>query len=303
MSVSAIPGHVGSRPHHNRISPSIDLPSTHSPIRPPTTGHLARTICEVSKAVISGNITLKSSGEVDAMRAAGRLCGQALDAVRKAIRPGISTFELDAIAEAVIRDAGGLPTFKGYFGFPATLCTSLNEEIVHGIPSKKRVLRLGDVIKIDCGATLDGWIGDAAFTAQVGGATGKPKKLMDATAAALEAGIKAMQPGGFLGDVCHAVEVVGKGQKYGIVTRYCGHGVGRRLHEEPSVPNVGVPGTGVPLVTGLVIAIEPMFTLGRADTVELKDGWTVKTRDGSLAAHFEHTVAMTDDGPSILTLP
>jgi len=126
---------------------------------------------------------------------------------------------------------------------------------------------------------------------------------MDATAAALEAGIKAMQPGGFLGDVCHAVEVVGKGQKYGIVTRYCGHGVGRRLHEEPSVPNVGVPGTGVPLVTGLVIAIEPMFTLGRADTVELKDGWTVKTRDGSLAAHFEHTVAMTDDGPSILTLP
>ena len=201
------------------------------------------------------------------------------------------------------RDGGGEPTFKGYFGFPATLCTFLNEEIVHGIPTAKRVLRLGDVVKIDCGATLDGWIGDAAFTAQVGGATGKPKKLMDATEAGLAAGIEAMRAGGFLGDVSSAVEVVGRTNKVGIVTRYCGHGVGRRLHEEPSVPNVGTPGTGIPLVPGLVIAIEPMFTLGRADTVEMKDGWTVKTRDGSLAAHFEHTVAMTPDGPEILTLP
>lgn len=257
----------------------------------------------VGKAIISGNVTLKTAGEIDAMRAAGRLCAQALAAVANAIKPGATTLDLDTIAEAVIRDGGGEPTFKGYFGFPATLCTSLNEEIVHGIPTAKRVLRLGDVVKIDCGATLDGWIGDAAFTAQVGGATGKPKKLMDATEAGLAAGIEAMRAGGFLGDVSSAVEVVGRTNKVGIVTRYCGHGVGRRLHEEPSVPNVGTPGTGIPLVPGLVIAIEPMFTLGRADTVEMKDGWTVKTRDGSLAAHFEHTVAMTPDGPEILTLP
>ena len=261
------------------------------------------TFPTVGKAVISGNITLKSSGEIDAMRAAGRLCAQALAAVAAAIKPGVSTLDLDTIAEAVIRDGGGTPTFKGYFGFPATLCTSLNEEIVHGIPTAKRALRLGDIIKIDCGATLDEWIGDAAFTAQVGGATGKPKKLMDATEEGLRAGIGAMQLGGFLGDVCAAVEKVGRAHRVGIVTRYCGHGVGKRLHEEPSVPNVGVAGTGIPLLPGLVIAIEPMFTLGRADTIEMKDGWTVKTRDGSLAAHFEHTIAMTDDGPFILTLP
>ena len=255
------------------------------------------------------DIELKTPGEIDAMRVAGALVARTLAEVCTAARPGVSTAELDALAEQVIRDGGGTPSFLGYHGFPASICTSVNEQIVHGIPVSTQVLAEGDLLSVDCGAIVDGWHGDAAVTAVVGGATGADLALSAACGEALQAGIAAVRPGGRLTDVSHAVERAAEqagrrdGVLYGIVREYGGHGIGTAMHMDPFLPNHGAPGHGPRLLPGMALAVEPMLTAGDAATRELDDGWTVVTADGSRAAHWEHTVAVTDEGPRILTLP
>lgn len=242
------------------------------------------------------------------MAAAGALVAAALKAVRQAAAPGVSTGELDRIAEAVIRDGGGVPSFLGYHGFPATVCASVNDRVVHGIPSDAETLVAGDLVSIDCGAILDDWHGDSAITFGVGALIPADELLSEATRASMEAGIAAMVPGNRLTDVSHAIEVGTRAaesrddRKYGIVAGYGGHGIGREMHMDPFLPNEGSPGRGPYLAPGSVLAIEPMLTLGTAKTIVLDDGWTVVTADGSRAAHWEHTVAVTDDGPRILTV-
>jgi methionyl aminopeptidase len=249
----------------------------------------------------------RSPGELDAMAAAGALVAAALKAVRQAAAPGVSTGELDRIAETVIRDGGGVPSFLGYHGFPATVCASVNDRVVHGIPSDAEKLVAGDLVSIDCGAILDDWHGDSAVTFGVGTLIAADELLSEATRASMEAGIAAMVPGNRLTDVSHAIEVgthaaeARDDRKYGIVAGYGGHGIGREMHMDPFLPNEGAPGKGPYLEVGSVLAIEPMLTLGTANTKVLDDGWTVVTTDGSRAAHWEHTVAVTDDGPRILT--
>ncbi|MGH2367872.1 MAG: type I methionyl aminopeptidase, partial [Chloroflexota bacterium] len=216
---------------------------------------------------------------------------------------GVTTADLDRLAERAIRAAGAVPSFKGYHGFPASLCTSLNDEIVHGIPSDRRVLREGDVVKIDCGAILRGWQGDAALSLVVGQAHNGAARLVDATREALSRGIAAMQAGGRVTDIGQAVEDYARSQGYEVVREYGGHGIGRNMHEEPPVPNYGPKGHGPTLVPGMTLAIEPMLNAGTWRTAPQPDGWTVKTADGQLSAHFEHTVAVTEGGPMILTLP
>lgn len=253
-------------------------------------------------------IELKSPGELAAMRAAGRIVARAIAAVVEAVKPGVSTAELDEIAEQLIRDAGAVPSFKGYHGFPASICASVNEQVVHGIPARGQVLADGDLISIDCGAILDGWHGDSAVTVPVGTARTVDAALSEATRQSMLAGIEAIQPGGRLTDISHAVETavrkaeVEHGRAYGIVRDYGGHGIGRAMHMEPFLPNFGKPGRGTRLRVGMAIAIEPMLTLGGERTEELADGWTVVTADGSRAAHWEHTVAITEDGPWVLTV-
>ncbi|MER7115291.1 type I methionyl aminopeptidase [Saccharomonospora azurea] len=254
-------------------------------------------------------IEIKTSGELEAMRAAGLLVARTLRAVTEAARPGVSTGELDELAEQVIRDAGAVPSFKGYHGFPASICASVNEQIVHGIPSRDAVLENGDLLSVDCGAILDGWHGDSAVTIEVGDVSERDRLLSEATRLAMLAGIEAVSPRGRLTDISHAIESkareVGKkhGVEYGMVVEYGGHGIGREMHMEPFLPNVGKPGKGPKLAVGMALAIEPMLTGGSAETVELEDGWTVVTDDGSKAAHWEHTVAITEDGPWVLTAP
>jgi methionyl aminopeptidase len=254
-------------------------------------------------------IEIKTATELEAMRAAGLVVAKALELMAAAVRPGISSGELDEIAEQTIRDAGAIPSFKGYHGFPATICASVNEQVVHGIPSTKQVLADGDLISIDCGAILDGWHGDAAITVPVGSVIGADLALSEATRQSMLAGIEAIQPGGRLSDISHAVETATRkaerehGRRYGIVKEYGGHGIGRAMHMEPFLPNYGRPGRGTRLRVGMAIAIEPMLTLGSARTEELSDGWTVVTTDGSRAAHWEHTVGITEDGPWVLTAP
>ena len=254
-------------------------------------------------------IEIKTRTELESMRAAGLVVARALELMAAAVRPGISTGELDEIAEQTIRDAGAVPSFKGYHGFPACICASVNEQVVHGIPSRKQVLADGDLISIDCGAILDGWHGDAAVTVGVGTVIPADQALSEATRLSMLAGIAAIQPGGRLTDISHAVETATRaaerdhGRRYGIVKDYGGHGIGRAMHMEPFLPNYGKPGRGTRLRVGMAIAIEPMLTLGSARTEELADGWTVVTTDGSRAAHWEHSVAITDDGPWILTAP
>jgi methionyl aminopeptidase len=255
------------------------------------------------------DIELKTPGEIDAMRVAGALVARTLAEVCTAARPGVSTAELDALAEQVVRGGGGTPSFLGYHGFPASICTSVNEQIVHGIPVSTQVLAEGDLLSVDCGAIVDGWHGDAAVTAVVGGATGADLALSAACGEALQAGIAAVRPGGRLTDVSHAVERAAEqagrrdGVLYGIVREYGGHGIGTAMHMDPFLPNHGAPGHGPRLLPGMALAVEPMLTAGDAATRELDDGWTVVTADGSRAAHWEHTVAVTDEGPRILTLP
>jgi methionyl aminopeptidase len=255
------------------------------------------------------DIELKSHGEIDAMRAAGALVARTLAAVSAAARPGVSTGELDALAEQVIRDGGGVPSFLGYHDYPASICTSVNDQIVHGIPSNAQVLGDGDLLSVDCGAIVDGWHGDAAVTLMAGAAAPADLALSAACEQALQAGIAAVRAGARLTDVSHAVQTAAEqagrrdGVTYGIVREYGGHGIGTAMHMDPFLPNHGAPGQGPRLVPGMALAVEPMLTAGDPETRELDDGWTVVTADGGRAAHWEHSVAVTDDGPRILTLP
>lgn len=253
-------------------------------------------------------VPFRTAGELDAMAAAGAIVGAALVAVREAAKPGVSTLELDEVAESVIRGAGAVPSFKGYHGFSGSICSSVNDRVVHGIPSAEDILAEGDLVSIDCGAILDGWHGDSAWTFGVGDIIEADQQLSEATRLSMEAGIAAMLPGNRLTDISHAIELgtraaeIAHDRKYGIVDGYGGHGIGREMHMEPFLANEGAPGKGPQLVVGSVLAIEPMLTLGTTDTVVLEDDWTVVTTDGTRAAHWEHTVAVTEDGPRILTL-
>ncbi|WP_019852839.1 type I methionyl aminopeptidase [Actinopolyspora mortivallis] len=252
-------------------------------------------------------IEVKTKGEIEAMRASGLVVARALAAVTERARPGVSTAELDSVAESVIREAGAVPSFKGYHGFPGSICASVNEKVVHGIPSEQEVLADGDLISVDCGAILDGWHGDSAVTIPVGSVSARDRALSAATERAMWAGIDQMVAGNRLTDISHAVESAARaaassdGTDYGIIAEYGGHGIGTRMHMEPFLPNLGRPGKGPKLREGMALAVEPMLTLGPPDTEELDDEWTVVTLDGSRAAHWEHTVAVTADGPWVLT--
>ncbi len=236
------------------------------------------------------------------MRVSGSIVAAVLKRLTEMVEPGITTLDLDQEAERMIRGAGAYPTFKGYNGFPRSICASINDEVVHGIPSKRK-LRQGDIVSIDCGATYMGYVGDAAITVPVGNVSEPVKRLLEATQSSLYRAIEKCRIGNRLGDVCNAVQAYVEPLGFSVVKNYCGHGVGRAMHEEPQVPNYGKPGTGPVLREGLVIAIEPMINLGHEDVKVLSDGWTVITMDGRPSAHFEHTVAITQEGPQILTLP
>jgi methionyl aminopeptidase len=247
-------------------------------------------------------ITRKSAAEIATMRRAGRVVAEVLALVEEELRPGVSTARLDALAEEHIRKAGATPSFKGYYGYPSSICISVDREVVHGIPGD-RVIRDGQVVSIDAGAIVDGYHGDAARTFIVGDAPQPARDLVDTTRRALEAGVAAARPGNRIWDVSAAVEDVALAHGYGIVRPYVGHGIGTAMHEEPQVPNYRTKTRGIELAPGICIAIEPMLTLGSADVETLADGWTVVTRDGSLAAHWEDTVAVTEQGPEVLTRP
>jgi methionyl aminopeptidase len=246
-------------------------------------------------------ITCRSAAEIDRMRPANRLVAQILEALEAAVAPGVTTAELDAMAERMVRDGGAVPAFKGYRGFPATLCTSVNAEVVHGIPSPKVVLKEGDVVSIDIGVKLNGFFGDSAVTAAVGQVPERAKELLKVTRESLERGISQVKVGGRVSDIGHAVQQWVEAHGYSVVREFVGHGIGEQLHEEPPIPNFGAPGRGARLAEGMVLAIEPMVAMGRPEVRVLGDGWTAVTKDGSLAAHFEHTVAVAADGPLILT--
>jgi methionyl aminopeptidase len=254
-------------------------------------------------------IEVKTPAQLAIMREAGLVTAAALRAVADAVEAGISTAELDAIAEREIRAAGAVPSFKGYFGYPATICTSVNEQIVHGIPSQAQVLHEGDVLSVDCGAIVRGWHGDSALTVRVGTpgpagpyTTAELAGLLRACELALWHGLAEAVPGRRLTDISHAIEQAARqAGRYGIIREYTGHGIGTRMHMDPPVPNYGRAGRGPVLVPGLALAIEPMLVLGNPQTTVLDDDWTVVTVDGSWAAHFEHTVAVTEDGPVVLT--
>jgi methionyl aminopeptidase len=255
-------------------------------------------------------IQIKTPGQIASMRKAGLVVAHTLDVLADAVEPGISTADLDAIAEREIRGAGAVPSFKGYHGYPATICTSVNEQIVHGIPSDAVRLAAGDLISIDCGAIVDGWHGDAARTvavgpaggAQAGALAGELAGLLLACERALWSGLAQARAGNRLSDISHAVEASARASgRYGIVREYVGHGIGTEMHMDPPVPNYGRPGHGPVLTEGMALAIEPMLVLGSPQTRLLDDGWTVVTADGSRSAHFEHTVAITASGPWVLT--
>jgi methionyl aminopeptidase len=247
-------------------------------------------------------IQIKTPGQFAIMREAGLVVARTLELVAAAARPGVSTAELDALAEREIRAAGATPSFLGYHGYPATICTSVNDEIVHGIPSPDRRLNEGDIVSIDCGAIVGGWHGDAAVTVGVGPLSAEHAALLSACEAALWRGLAQARAGGRLGDISHAVQTsITQAGPYGVVEEYTGHGIGTAMHMDPPVPNHGRPGRGPRLLVGMALAIEPMVMLGRPETVLLDDGWTVITADRSWAAHFEHTVAITAEGPWVLT--
>ena len=239
-------------------------------------------------------IILKSPEEVEKIEKAGRIVAEVLLELKEQVKPGVTTLELDRIAEDGIRRRGGKPAFKGYRGFPATLCASVNNVIVHGIPSE-RILREGDIIGMDLGAIVDGYFGDAAVTAS--------QRLVNVTKEALDLGIEQMRPGNRLSDISNAVQSHAEAAGYSVVKEFVGHGIGQALHEEPQVPNFGRPGQGPRLKTGMVLAIEPMINIGKDRIRVLEDRWTAVTEDGSLSAHFEHTIAVTDRGPVVLTNP
>ena len=246
-------------------------------------------------------VEVKTPEQVAQMRRAGLVVGRTLETLRSAVRPGVTTGELDAIAEDAIRTAGATPSFLGYQGFPASICTSVNDEVVHGIPGHRELCE-GDLVSIDCGAIVDGWHGDAAITVPVGEVPSDLLRLVADTEAALWAGVAAARPGGRVGDISAAVEArLRQEGRYGILEDYTGHGIGTAMHQPPDVPNFGRPGRGARLVTGMALAVEPMVTLGTHQTDVLDDEWTVVTADGSWAAHVEHTFALTERGAWVLT--
>lgn len=248
-------------------------------------------------------IIRKSREEMQKMREAGRIVAGVLGMLEEHIRPGVKTETLNELAEEYIRERRGIPSFQGYRGFPASICTSVNDVVVHGIPDKTR-LKEGDIIGVDVGVILDGYQGDAARTYAVGEVSHAARRLMDATAASLQAGIDACRPGRRLGDVSNAIQRTAEKEGFSVVVQFVGHGIGKEMHEEPQIPNFGPAGRGPLLETGMTFALEPMVNEGAYEVeVDPDDGWTVRTRDGMLSAHFEHTVAITEDGPYVLTLP
>lgn len=262
---------------------------------------LLNAVPQLSKPMsVSEQIELKSPEEIATMKRGGAILHEIHDRMRDKVRPGVTTLELDRIARQMIESRGGVPAFLGYQGFPGTLCTSINEEIVHGIPSR-RVLEEGDIVSIDVGMILDGFYSDTARTYPVGKIDAKSRKLLEVTERSLEIGISHLVPGKRLGDVSHAIQEHAESHGLSVVREYAGHGIGRSLHEEPRVPNYGRPGRGPRWEPGMVVAIEPMLNLGTYKTRVLDDDWTVVTADGSRSAHFEHTIAVTEDGPLILT--
>jgi len=246
-------------------------------------------------------ITIKSPREIEIMRRSGKITAKTLARLIEAAKPGVTTRELDRIADESIRALGGIPTFIGYNGYPSAICTSVNDEVVHGMPGPRTLLD-GDLLSIDIGTTLEGYVSDSAVTVAIGRVSETAQRLMRVTQECLMAGIAEMQAGNRLGDIGHAVQQHAEAAGFGVVRALVGHGVGRKMHEDPQVPNYGQAGTGTTLRTGLVLAIEPMITEGSWEVETLDDGWTVVTEDGKLAAHFEHTIAITDQGPKILTL-
>ena len=246
-------------------------------------------------------IVCRSADELARMREAGRLVGEVLTELAAHVAPGVTTAELDALAEKRITAAGAVPAFKGYHGYPATICASINEEVIHGIPSARRVLNEGDIVSLDVGAALDGYYGDSAITLPVGAISEDAARLLRATEESLYKAIDVVKPGARVSDIGHAVQQHVEAFGFSVVREFVGHGIGQRMHEEPQVPNYGEPGRGPRLAEGMVLAIEPMVNAGKASVKVLSDGWTAVTRDGGLSAHFEHTVAVTTDGAWILT--
>jgi methionyl aminopeptidase len=246
-------------------------------------------------------IELKSAREIGLMRRAGHILADVVDRLRASVKPGLSTLEIDEDVEDFIRDRGARPAFKGYRGFPATVCISINEEVVHGIPSAHRRVKEGDIVGLDLGCIVEGYYADCAVTVAVGEVPARVQELLDATRQSLEMGIAECRAGRRLSDVSHAIQSHVESHGFSVVRAFVGHGIGRALHEEPQVPNFGDPGRGPQLKPGMVLAIEPMVTMGSWEVRILDDGWTAVTRDGSLAAHFEHTIAVTESGPEVLT--
>jgi methionyl aminopeptidase len=247
-------------------------------------------------------ITIRSEAEIERMYAANQLVSDVLAQLEAAVAPGVTTWDLDALAERLVREADAVPAFKGYRGYPATLCASINEEVVHGIPSKARALKDGDIISLDMGVKMGGFYGDSAVTVAVGRVPERTQALLRVTREALDRAIAQARVGARLSDIGHAVQAWVEAHGFSIVREFVGHGIGEQLHEDPQIPNYGRPGHGVKLAAGMVLAIEPMVAMGRPETKVLADKWTAVTRDGSLAAHFEHTVAVTANGPRVLTL-
>ncbi len=246
-------------------------------------------------------ITRKSSREVDLMTTAGQIVAKAHQAVKATVKPGISTQEIDAIVDKVVRDAGATPSFKGYGGFPGSACTSINEEVVHGIPAKERILKDGDIFKVDIGANYKGYHGDSAWTYAVGNISDDARRLMDVTEQSLYEGLKLAKSGNHLSDISHAIQTYAEAQGYSVVREFVGHGIGQNLHESPQIPNYGPPGKGPKLKPGMTLAIEPMINIGTKDVKVLEDGWTAIVSDKSLSAHYEHTVLITEAEPVLLT--
>jgi methionyl aminopeptidase len=246
-------------------------------------------------------IECKSPREIELMRRGGQILADVMDRLREFVRPGMTTLEVDMEVERFIKARGARPAFKGYRGFPATVCISINEEVVHGIPSAQRRMGAGDIVGLDLGCIVEGYYADCAFTMALGDVPASVQKLLDVTRESLDLAIEQCWPGRRLSDVSHAVQAHVEAHGFGIVRAFVGHGIGRALHEEPQIPNFGDPGRGPQLKPGMVLAIEPMVTMGSWEVRVLDDGWTAVTRDGSLAAHFEHTIAITDDGPDVLT--
>ncbi len=246
-------------------------------------------------------VVCKSATEIEKMRASGRIVRQVLEAVRVVVAPGVTTMELERVAEAKIEELGAKPAFKGYYNYPCVLCTSVNDEIVHGIPSEKRALKSGDIVSIDCGVVLDGFYGDAAITVPVGDVPAEVRKLLEVTEASLRQAIEQMVIGNTVGDIGAAVQKLVEANGFSVVRDFVGHGIGTRLHEDPQVPNYGVKGFGTKLKEGVVLAIEPMVNAGKPGARVLDDKWTAVTEDGSFSAHFEHCIAVTKNGPLVLT--